>query len=149
MTETAARPQEKPERTTPVTSPVTSPVAAPVTSPVTAPVVTPVATQSTFDWEGFLARVRELNDAVCSQLARAKYEYAGGILTIYPARKIAQMILTKENNLRILAEAAGVVKITVGSPDGQPKMVAEDELIAKMSGIMGGEVLNDGGGSPF
>ena len=141
VAETAVRPQEKPERAAPVTTPVTA--------PVTSPVATPAATQSAFDWEGFLARVRELNDAVCSQLARAKYEYAGGVLTIYPARKIAQMILTKENNLRILAEAAGDVKITVGGPDEQPKMVAEDELIAKMSGIMGGEVLNDGGGSPF
>ena len=102
-----------------------------------------------FDWQAFLNKVKGLNDAVYSQLVKAKYEYRGGVLKIYPARKVAQMILSKENNLRVLVEAAGDVKITIGDSDGGVKMEGEDELIAKMSGIMGGEVLDDGGSDPF
>ena len=102
-----------------------------------------------FDWAQFVERVRGLNDAISMQLNGATYEFAGDTLKIYPAKKIAKTILSRDNNKRILVEAAGGVKITVSEPGENRVSGQKDALISQISDIMGGEVLDDGGGNPF
>ena len=60
---------------------------------------------------------------------------------------IQTSILT--NNMNILRQAAGDVKITIHRKGEQPDEIKKDTMIAQISDIMGGEVQNDGGGSPF
>ena len=104
---------------------------------------------SAFDWQGFLEKVQEMNDAVYLQLMKCDYEFKNGELRLYPQRKIVQNILSKDNNKRILVDAAGGVKITLCDKNDPSRKVAEDETLQKISAIMGGEVRNDGGTSPF
>ncbi len=102
-----------------------------------------------FDWDGFLDRVKEKNEAIYSQLTKTKYELAGNELHIYPMKKIVKNILARDNNRRILIDTAGSVKITIHEADETPVEKKKDETLNKISDIMGGEVINDGGGSPF
>jgi hypothetical protein len=103
-----------------------------------------------FDWQSFTTRVQELNDAVYSQLIKTQHEMAGSELHIYPRKRIIKTILSRENNKRILIEAAGTnVKITIHDENDTPSNVKNDETLSKLSAIMGGEVMNDGGGNPF
>ena len=103
---------------------------------------------SDFDWQSFLVKVREMNDAVYSQLVKASYVVSSNTLNIYPEKKVAKMILSRDNNKKILIDAASGMKIVIGEPGGNPN-VKKDALISKISDIMGGEVQNDGGGNPF
>ena len=103
-----------------------------------------------FDWEGFAGKVQELNDAVYSQLNKCGHEFRGGILYIYPKRKIVKNILSRENNKKILFDAIGPdVKITICDENETPSGAQTDGTLAKISAIMGGEVISDGGGNPF
>lgn len=103
-----------------------------------------------FDWQSFTTRVQELNDAVYSQLIKTQHEMAGSELHIYPRKRIIKTILSRENNKRILIEAAGTnVKITIHDENDTPSNAKNDETLSKLSAIMGGEVMNDGGGNPF
>ena len=68
---------------------------------------------------------------------------------IYPEKRIVKTILTRENNKKILHEAAGSVKITIHDTDDAPEDGKSDTVIDKLSAIMGGKVQNDGGGNPF
>ena len=102
-----------------------------------------------FDWDDFVAKVKGLNDAIASQLMGAKYEFLNGELMIYPAKRIARTILSRDNNTRILVTEAGDVKITIGEPGGGATSQKNDALLSQISGIMGGEVVDDGGGNPF
>lgn len=107
----------------------------------------PSARTEQFDWQQFLETVRGLNDAIYSQLKDANYTIEAKTLEIYPAKKIAKMILSRENNQRILARAASGFNIKIC--DVANNNTKSDALISKMSDIMGGEVQNDGGGNPF
>ena len=102
-----------------------------------------------FDWSEFVGKVQGLSEAVYSQLVKTNHEVMGGELHIYPTKKIVQTILARDNNKKILVEAAGGVKITIHEYGDTPSGVAKDETLAKISAIMGGEVQNDGGGNPF
>lgn len=104
---------------------------------------------SIFDWDGFVTKVQSLSDAIYLQLIKTTHELIGDTLHLYPSKRIVQTILTRDNNKKILVEAAGSVKITIhdygDTPNGSPK----DETLSKISAIMGGEVQNDGGTNPF
>ena len=102
---------------------------------------------SSFDWQGFVDKVHSMNDAVYAQLTDATYEVGGGVLHIYPAKKISKTILSSVNNLKILADAAGM-EVEVGEPSSS-NSAEKDPLLSKISDIMGGEVKNDAGGNPF
>ena len=104
---------------------------------------------SNFDWQTFVDKVQELNDAVYSQLIKTEYEVVGNDLHIYPAKKIIKNILSRDNNKRILVEAADGMTIVIHDVDERPMGVKKDETLDKISAIMGGEVQNDGGGNPF
>ena len=103
----------------------------------------------TFDWNTFAEKVQSLNDAVYSQLTKTLHEVKGDTLHIYPERKIVKTILSRENNKRILVDAAGGIRIEIHEPGEKPTNVKSDEILDKISGIMGGEVQNDRGGNPF
>ena len=102
-----------------------------------------------FSWEEFLSVIQAKNDAIYSQLLKVKYEIKGSNLEIYPEKRIAKTILSRENNKRILVEAAGGVKITIHDAGEQVSGAPSDETISRISDIMGGEVKDDGGGNPF
>ncbi len=104
------------------------------------------ADASNFSWEGFLERVKEANDAIYAQLLKTEYEFSNNVLELYPPRKIVKTILERDNNKKILVDAGGGVKIKINDI-GTNK--SKDDTLAKISDIMGGEVKNDGGESPF
>lgn len=101
-----------------------------------------------FDWNSFVEAVKGMNDAVYSQVVKAGHEVSGGLLHIYPDKKIAKTILSRDNNKRILVDAAGGMRVEIHEAKDNPNK-PKDALISKISDIMGGEVENDGGGNPF
>ena len=107
----------------------------------------PPAPNKDFNWDGFKDKVRDMNDAIYSQLLKVGYEFSNNQLEIYPTIRIAKNILSKTNNVRILSEAAGGVKVTIHEVG--EKSAEKDAVLAKFSAIMGGEVKNDTGGNPF
>ena len=110
----------------------------------------PVApSASRFDFDQFLIKVCELSEAVALQLTKVQHEYDGKTLHLYPQKKIVKSILSKDNNQKILISAAGETEILVHEVDEKPNEIQKDETLSKISDIMGGEVQNDGGGSPF
>ena len=102
-----------------------------------------------FDWQKYINKVQEMSDAVHSQLIKAQYEFDGATLHIYPGKRIVKSILSRDNNKRILVDAADGVKITIHDENDTPSNGKKDEMLTKISDIMGGEVQNDGGGNPF
>lgn len=103
-----------------------------------------------FDWFAYLEKVQGLSEAVWSQLKKARYEFDGATLHIYPGKKIIKSILSRDNNKKILIDAAGgSVKIIIHEENEVPSNVKKDETLERLSDIMGGEVRNDGGGNPF
>lgn len=102
-----------------------------------------------FDWDKFTVTVGGLNDGVYSQLIKCDHEYQDGELRIYPKKNIVKVILSRDNNKRVLERAAVGVKITVCEPGTSPNKPKTDDALAKLSAIMGGEVENDGGNNPF
>ena len=102
-----------------------------------------------FNWNVFAEKVQSMNDAVYSQLAKTTHEIIGEVLHIYPEKKIIKTILSRDNNKRLLAEAAGGIKIEIHEAGEKPSNAEKDEVLSKISDIMGGEVQNDGGGDPF
>lgn len=103
-----------------------------------------------FDWDNFLSRVRELNDAVYLQLLKTNHTLIDDCLNIYPEKKVVKTILSRDNNKRILIDASGGgVKITIHEVGDLPDTITKDSVLTKISDIMGGEVKNDGGENPF
>ena len=102
-----------------------------------------------FDWDGFTGKVQELNDAVYSQLIKCDHSFNGIELKLYPKKRIVRTILARDNNKRILIEAGNGVKITICELGETPNGAVKDETLSNISAIMGGEVINDGGTSPF
>ena len=103
---------------------------------------------SNFNWDRFVEKMRELNDAIYSQIIKVGHEIDGDVLHIFPDKKVARTILSRDNNKKVLIEAANGLKIKIHEVGENPNR-EKDELISKISGIMGGEVQNDGGGNPF
>lgn len=115
----------------------------------TPPKLVPTTT-ITFDWDQFTEKVRNLNEAIYAQLTKTRHEVSGDTLNIFPEKKIVKTILTRDNNKKILSEAAGgSVKITIHDVNDAPNDSKSDAVIDKISAIMGGKVQNDGGGNPF
>ena len=108
-----------------------------------------ISENTTFNWDKFAEKVQSMNDAVYSQLMKTAHEMVGEVLHIYPEKKIVKTILSRDNNKRLLAEAAGGIKIEIHEAGEKPSNAEKDEVLSKISDIMGGEVQNDGGGNPF
>ena len=88
-----------------------------------------------------------MNDAVAAQLKSVEYKASSEALDIYPTKRVVKTILGRDNNKKILIEAAGGMKVIIHNVEEKPEK--SDALISKISDIMGGEVQNDGGGNPF
>lgn len=106
-----------------------------------------VTTNTDFNWDKFVETVTSLNDAISSQLRNVDYDTDGGVLNLYPKRKMEVAILSRDNNRRVLTDASGMRVVIHAVGDNPHK--SQDLLLSKMSAIMGGEVQNDGGGNPF
>ena len=132
----------------PTTSNDTAVTPKPVTPVAEAP--SSPASNLAFSWEQYTNDVQSLNDAVYSQLIKAKHELIADTLHLYPTKKIVKAILSRDNNRRILVEATkGLVKITIHEVGETPVNENKDRTLSDLSDIMGGEVINDGGNSPF
>lgn len=101
-----------------------------------------------FNWDGFISKVHGMNDAIAAQVKKCQYDFSNGELSLYPDKKVTRMILARENNKKILIDAGDGIKIIICEVGENPNQKS-DELISKISDIMGGEVQNDGGGNPF
>lgn len=130
-------------------APSTAP--APATeSPAPAAKPAPAPVSGDFDWGAFLERAKALNDAVAMQARKCQHLFDGNTLTLYPDKNITKTILSRDGNKKILIEAGGGVKITIAEVGDTPNATPKDELLSKISDIMGGKVENDGqGGNPF
>ena len=115
------------------------------------PVVVETSAKSTgpFDWQTFVQKVKEQNEALFLQLNRARHEIIQNELHIYPQHKTARNVMMRDKNIQFMHDAAGGVKITIHELGDTPVNKKEDEMISKLSDIMGGEVVNDGGENPF
>lgn len=103
-----------------------------------------------FDWDDYLEKIQNLNDAVHAQLLKVDHEYEAGILHIYPKSSVLHRILKSKNNHAMLTRSApsGTI-VKIHDAKEKPKSVTKDSMISKLSDIMGGEVRNDTGGNPF
>jgi DNA polymerase-3 subunit gamma/tau len=136
-----ATPQKKPEPI-PNTSPTDSP------APRQEEPIKSTPSSGAFDWNDFASKVKEASGALALQIASADYEFDNTTLKIYPSNDFAKSFLSRDKNKKILIECADGLKISICNVRDNPK-IKNDELISKMSDIMGGEVTNDGGGNPF
>ena len=101
-----------------------------------------------FDWKKFMETVRGMNDAIAMQLKSVEYMINGGTLDIFPTKRISKTILGRDNNKKILIDATGGLNVVVHDVGENPN-TKKDELVSRISDIMGGEVQNDSGGNPF
>ncbi len=108
----------------------------------------PMVAPQAFEWNAFLEKVKTLNDGIYGQLTKVKYEFDGTTLHIYPLKKIIKTILDRDTNKHVLVDASGV-KIQIHEADDRPNSSSKSSSFAKISDIMGGEVINDGGENPF
>ena len=105
-------------------------------------------TSGAFDWNGFIEKVKAASGALGLQVASTNFEVDETTLNIYPNKDFVKNNLSRDKNIKVLSECAGGLKIKICNVNEDPK-IKNDELISKMSDIMGGEVVNDGGGNPF
>lgn len=80
---------------------------------------------------------------------KTSHEVVGDTLHIYPERKIVKTILSRDNNKHILTDAAGGLRIEIHEVGEKPTNAPSDDILDKISDIMGGKVQNDGGNNPF
>lgn len=102
-----------------------------------------------FDWEGYLQKMKSLNEVIYLQLKKCEHEVRGYTLYLFPRTKIVKNILTSKNNQQILVEQAEGLKVEIAEPGEHPESIKKDETLSKISDIMGGAVVNDGGSNPF
>ena len=102
-----------------------------------------------FDFAGFMTKMEVTSEVVYKQLARCEHEVKGDTLHLYPKTKIVKNILESKNNKQILINNVEGLKVEVHTPGEHPETAKKDETLNKLSAIMGGEVINDGGDNPF
>lgn len=103
---------------------------------------------ASFNWSEFLQKVLNVSKAIYTQLNAASYNVDGNNLNIVPAKSFDKNFLSREKNLQILKDASGGMNVNILDINSEVSS-KKDELISKMSDIMGGEVINDAGGNPF
>lgn len=127
---TSTKEPEKPSEAAPKIAP----------KPVEKPEPKEVSTASSapsgnFDWDSFVASVREASAGVANQLQHTDYDFDGQTLHLYPSNKIIQKIFDKPENTKILADNLGSYKLTIHAPGDR---LAGDGTISQISAIMGG-----------
>ena len=103
-----------------------------------------------FDWHAF---AEQTNEVIKKQLEKCEHEFKNNTLHLYPRTKMIKTILESKNNKQVLSNAAAGKKINIHEAGEHPASITDsatkDPTISKISAIMGGEVINDGGNSPF
>ncbi len=118
------------------------------TRPAAPKLKTPITTSS-FDWDSFLEKMRNLSEVIYMQLKWCEHEREGNSLHLYPQKKMAKNILGSQKNKEVLVDAAGM-KIVLHDVGGEPRSQKNDPQLAEISAIMGGKVQEvDNGGNPF
>ena len=107
------------------------------------------ASTGSFDWDNLLGKIEGVSEVVHKQLAKCEHEMENNTLHLYPRTKIVKNILDKPNNKKIIVGQLGNMQLEIHEAGGHPKSRQKDETLDRISGIMGGEVINDGGDNPF
>lgn len=117
-------------------------IAEPQPRPAATAPDTPSAPSGAFDWNSFVASVREASTGVANQLQHTDYDFDGQTLHLYPSNKIIQKIFDKPENTKILSENLRGIKLAIHAPGDR---LAGDGTISQISAIMGGvqEVRKD------
>lgn len=133
----SAKVPEKPPKPTPKIEP--KPVEKPAPEKASAASSAP---SGNFNWNSFVASVREASAGVANQLQHTDYDFDGQTLHLYPSNKIIQKIFDKPENAKILSDNLHEAKLTVHAPGDR---LAGDGTISQISAIMGGvqEVRKD------
>lgn len=132
-------------RPTATSKPTATQVLRPTTQSTPAAQTTQI---SDFSWDGFLERVKSQDPGIGTHLKSCRHEIAGDTLNIYPEKGFIQKTLERDKNKAILIGCASGLKVAIRDAS-ELKNINNDALISKMSAIMGGEVINDGGNDPF
>ena len=102
-----------------------------------------------FNWDDYLQKIHDLNDAISAQLEKTTYTFGNNTLNIYPEKRITYTILSRDNNKRILTSVYSDIKIILHEAGTAPNST-KDPLVSKISVIMGGaEEVKTNGGNPF
>ena len=143
----------------PEPAPIAEPAETETSAAPAEPASTPAATD--FNYDDFATKIQDLNDAIYLQLKNVLYELRGDTLHLHPQKKITARILASEKNLQVLSSTASPIKVAIHEfgeqPSGaaqsgaaqKPKAAQKDATAAKISAIIGGEVIKDGGENPF
>ena len=107
-----------------------------------------VTTMGGIDWDSFVAKIKGIDAGAGMHLGNCKFTVTSDSLDIYPENSFSQKILERDKAKAALHENAGGLKVKIHDFK-EYKNINKDELISKMSDIMGGEVINDGGNNPF
>ena len=137
----------------PVVAPAPKPAAEPMPEPTSAPKATtrlaPKPSTDNFDRKAFIDHVKVLNGGVSLPFSGVDIRVNNGNLEVSTRSKAIRNILEKDENKQILSEASGGLKVLILDNAKDFGSGVKDELISKISDIMGGEVQNEGGGNPF
>lgn len=103
----------------------------------------PAKAPQSFDWEGFIEAVHQVNDAIYNQLCRVDHEYIDSTIHLYPDKKFTKSILDKPGNRQIMGQYLGGAALVIHEPG--ERTMPEDGQISQISAIMGGvqEVKGD------
>lgn len=107
----------------------------------------PVSSDGSFDWNDFLETVRSDNGAVYAQLQKSDYEFTDNVLHIYPEHKLSKNILDKPGNSQIIARHLGGLSFKVH--EAGERQLPKDETLSQISAIMGEDIREVKGDSPF
>ena len=106
------------------------------------------SSNSSFSWSVYLDKIKSLNDAVYSQLKNTTHELEGNTIHLYPQKKIAFTILSRDHNRAVLMKPYPNFTIKLHEFDTAS---AKNPAFNQISAIMGGaeEVNTNGEGVPF
>lgn len=134
-TKSAAAPESEPE-------PAPEPVVEEAPEEPTVP-----SDPGDFDWDTFLAEIHDENSAIYQQLLKTEHELNNGTLHIYPTSKFVKTILEKPNNNQIIVRHLHGLAFTVH--DLGDKHAPKDQTLSQISDIMGGDIREITGDTPF
>lgn len=148
-TQTAPIKKPTPPKAKPAIAPKSAPVPDPVPTAEEAPEEKPTAPSDPgdFDWDTFLAEIHDENSAIYQQLLKTEYELNNDTLHIYPTSKFVKTILEKPNNNQIIIRHLHGLTFTVH--DLGDRHTPKDQTLSQISDIMGGDIREITGDTPF
>ncbi len=136
--------ESAPEPPTPATTPTANAYEAAAQN--TSPQPTTTSSDEPFDWDNFVERIHEKNQAIYMQLQKTEHEFTDGTLHIYPLQKFTVKILKKPENSQVLSAELNGVGLVVH--ELEDRRAPEDSTLSQISAIMG-DVREVNGEMPF